>query len=60
MSKIGSMLGIPLKIDWYTKGKEMLTYARLMVEMSLEGPFPDYIDFANEKGVLIRQQVIYE
>ena len=35
----------------------MLKYARLLVEMPLEGKFPYYIEFANEKGVLIRQKV---
>ncbi|KAJ8437064.1 hypothetical protein Cgig2_025911 [Carnegiea gigantea] len=28
--------------------------------MSLEGQFPEYIEFANEKGILLRQKVIYE
>ena len=51
MSKIGSILVYPLKIDKHTKGKSMLKYARLMVEMSLEGQFPEYIEFANEKGI---------
>ena len=54
------MLGIPLKTDKYTREKVMLTYARILVEMPLEGNFPDYIEFANEKNVLIRQKVIYE
>ena len=38
----------------------MLRYARLLVEMSLDGQFPEFIEFANEKGVLIRQMVHYE
>ena len=60
LSKIGSMLGIPLKTDRYTKEKLMIKYARLLVEMPLDGDFPDYIDFANEKNVIIRQKVVYE
>ncbi|KAJ8421919.1 hypothetical protein Cgig2_025305 [Carnegiea gigantea] len=56
LSKIGSMLGFPLKTDKYTKQKSTLRYARLLVEMSLDGQFPDYIEFANEKGA----KVIYE
>ena len=60
LSKIGSMLGIPLKTDKYTKEKSKLKYARLLVEMPLEGYFPDYIEFANEKNVIIRQKVVYE
>ena len=54
------MLGYPLKTDKYTKEKSMLRYARLLVEMPLEGQFLEYIEFANEKGLLLRQKVIYE
>ena len=60
LSKIGSILGHSLKTDKYTKEKAMLKYARLMVEMSLDGQFPEHVEFANEKGILIRQKVIYE
>ncbi|KAJ8438666.1 hypothetical protein Cgig2_031631 [Carnegiea gigantea] len=49
LSKLGSILGIPLKTDKYTKEKTMLKYARLFVEIPLEGNFPDFIEFANEK-----------
>ncbi|KAJ8419310.1 LOW QUALITY PROTEIN: hypothetical protein Cgig2_009221 [Carnegiea gigantea] len=58
LSKIGSILGIPLKTDKYTKEKSMLRYARLLVEMQLEGQFLEYIEFANDKNVLIRQKVV--
>ncbi|KAJ8430484.1 hypothetical protein Cgig2_021730 [Carnegiea gigantea] len=58
LSKIGSTLGIPLKADKYTKDKSMLRYARLLVEMQLEGQFSEYIKFANEKNVPIRQKVV--
>ncbi|KAJ8421962.1 hypothetical protein Cgig2_022523 [Carnegiea gigantea] len=60
LSKIGSLLDYPLKTDKYTKERSMLKYVRLMIEIPLEGQFPDYIEFVNEKGVLIRQKVIYE
>ena len=60
LSKLGSLLGIPLKTEKYTKEKTMLKYARLLVEMPIDGSFPEYIEFANEKEVLIRQKVIYE
>jgi len=36
LSKIGSILGFPLKTDKYAKDKSMLKYARLMVKMSLK------------------------
>ncbi|KAJ8440382.1 LOW QUALITY PROTEIN: hypothetical protein Cgig2_019371 [Carnegiea gigantea] len=38
----------------------MIQYARLLIEVPIEGPFPDYVDFFNEKGQLIRQQVQFE
>ena len=60
LSKLGSMLGIPLKTDKFTKDRTMLKYARLLIEMPLDGSFPDYIDFSNKKNVLIRQKVHYE
>ena len=60
LSKLGSMLGPRLKIDKYTKEKTMLNYVRLLVQMHIDGPFPEYIEFANEKDVLIRQKVHHE
>ena len=60
LSKIGSILGIPLKTDRYTKEKRVIKYARLLIDMPLDGHFPDHIDFFNEEGILIRQQVHYE
>jgi len=60
LSKIGSILGIPLKTDKFTKDRQVIRYARLLVEMQIDGPFPEYIEFFNEDGILIRQQVTYE
>ena len=60
MSKIGSILGIPLKTNRYTKEKSILQFARLLIEMPLDGNFPDFIDFINDNDVLVRQQVKFE
>jgi len=60
LSKIGSLLGAPIKTDKITKEKQAIRYARLLMEMPIEGPFPKHIDFFNEDGILIRQQVTYE
>jgi len=60
LSKIGSYLGIPLKTDKYTRDKSMLQYARILIDIPLEGSFPEYVDFANDKGVLVRPKVVYE
>jgi len=60
LSKIGSILGIPLKMDKYTKEKSLLKYAILLMEKPLEGHFHEHIEFANERNVIIRQKVVYE
>ncbi|KAJ8419338.1 LOW QUALITY PROTEIN: hypothetical protein Cgig2_024013 [Carnegiea gigantea] len=60
LSKIGSTLGIPLKTDHYTKERTMLRYARLLIDISLDSSFPDFIEFFNDNEVLVRQQVVYE
>ena len=57
LSKVGSIIGIPIKPDKFTKDKQVLRYAQLLVEMPIEGPFPEHIDFFNDEDVLIRQQV---
>ncbi|KAJ8431362.1 hypothetical protein Cgig2_002085 [Carnegiea gigantea] len=59
-SKICSTLGIPLKTDKFTKDRAMIRFAKVMVDMKLEGPFPEYIEFFNEQEVLLRQKVKYE
>ena len=55
LSKFGSVLGIPLKTDKYTRDRTMIKYARLLIDISLDGPFPEYIEFFSEDEVLIRQ-----
>ncbi|KAJ8433496.1 hypothetical protein Cgig2_018030 [Carnegiea gigantea] len=48
LSKLGSMLGIPIKTDRTTRDKSALGFATLLIEMPFEGPFPDHIDFIND------------
>jgi len=60
LSKIGSTLGISIKTDKYTKEKTMLRYARLLIEIQLEDVFREYIEFINDRSVLVRQKVEYE
>ena len=60
LSKIGSILRIPLKTYRYTKDKTMIRYARVLIAMQLDGHFPDNMEFFNEEDVLIGQQVQYE
>lgn len=60
LSKLGSCLGVPLKTDKVTKNKEILSYARLQIDIKLNSSFPEFIDFVDERGVLVRQSVNYE
>ncbi|KAJ8427494.1 hypothetical protein Cgig2_028165 [Carnegiea gigantea] len=60
LSKLASMLGIPIKTDKTTKEKLVLGYARILVEMPVEGPFPEYIDFVNDSDRVVRQFIRYE
>ena len=60
LSKIGSLLGNPIKTDKHTRDKQVIRYARLLIEMPIEGPFPEYIEFFNEDSILVRQPVTYE
>ena len=32
----------------------------MLVEMPLEGPFPEHIDFVNDWDIVVRQKVKYE
>ncbi|KAJ8421497.1 hypothetical protein Cgig2_028517 [Carnegiea gigantea] len=48
LSKLGSMLGIPIKTDRTTRDKSALGFTGLLIEMPFEGPFPDHIDFIND------------
>ncbi|KAJ8419396.1 LOW QUALITY PROTEIN: hypothetical protein Cgig2_011886 [Carnegiea gigantea] len=55
LSKIGSLLSIPIETDRYTMEKSMLRYARMLIDISLDDELPEHIEFANDKDVLIRQ-----
>ncbi|KAJ8450604.1 hypothetical protein Cgig2_020241 [Carnegiea gigantea] len=60
LSKLGSLIGIPVKTDKYTKNKDYLHYARMLIEVPMEGPFPDTINFVNDSGVLVKQRITFE
>ena len=60
LSKIGSVLGIPIKTDKYTRDKFFLKYARVLIEIQLIDTFLEYIEFVNEHNVAVRQKEDYE
>ncbi|KAJ8420726.1 hypothetical protein Cgig2_010421 [Carnegiea gigantea] len=56
LSKIRSIIGISIKIDRYAKDKSMIRYTRLRFEVSLEGPFLEFIEFFNDNDVLVKSE----
>ncbi|KAJ8433398.1 LOW QUALITY PROTEIN: hypothetical protein Cgig2_028998 [Carnegiea gigantea] len=47
LSKLGSLIGMPIKIDKYIKEKEFLNYARMLIKVPMAGPFTELIEFVN-------------
>ncbi|KAJ8426671.1 hypothetical protein Cgig2_030090 [Carnegiea gigantea] len=60
LSKLGSLPRIPLKTDKQTMEKVYISYARLLIDIHLDGTFPDYVDFITDKGIVTKQRVKYE
>ncbi|KAJ8433453.1 hypothetical protein Cgig2_014494 [Carnegiea gigantea] len=60
LSKLGSILGIPIKTDKYTMEKTRLSYARFLIETPVDEAFPNFINFVNDQDVVVRLQVKYE
>ena len=60
LHKLAGLIGTPIRIDRVTTQKDMLAYARVLIEVSIEQVFPDEIHYVNEKGLLSHQAVKYE
>ena len=60
LSKIRSTICIPIKTDKYPRDKEYIYYARMLIEVPLEGPFPKIIEFINDYGLVVKQRVHFE
>ena len=45
-------------MDRYTKEKTWIRYARVLIDISTEGPFLEYVEFINELDVLEGSQYI--
>lgn len=52
LMKLASTLRKPIKTDRVTAMKELLSYASVMVEMSMEEEFPECVSFENDSGVI--------
>ncbi|XP_021768555.1 uncharacterized protein LOC110732876 [Chenopodium quinoa] len=60
LMKIVSLVGNPVKSNRVTSTKETIAFARVMVEVPVNGVFPKYIEFLDEGGHLMRQRVVFE
>ena len=47
LSKLGSILHIPFKIDKYTMDKTRFNYGRLLIDIPVSGEFPIFIVVVN-------------
>lgn len=57
LSKIGSLVGKPLIVDQNTEKRNVLNFARILVEVEMGTQLPDVVRFKNEKGKLVEQPV---
>ncbi|XP_048492374.1 uncharacterized protein LOC125493253 [Beta vulgaris subsp. vulgaris] len=60
LHKLASKVGKAIRTDRATAQKDILEYARILVEVNIGQEFPKEIVFENEKGVLMTQIVQYE
>ena len=60
LSKIASIIGKPLFTDMMTANKSRLAYARICVEISMEGGLPDSVPIREQGGQCFQQRVEYE
>ena len=57
---IASMLGKVIRVENATLNKDRMQYARILVEMNMEGEFYDLIAFMNEDDELVIVKVEYD
>ncbi|XP_048503012.1 uncharacterized protein LOC104908412 [Beta vulgaris subsp. vulgaris] len=60
LNKITSLIGKPIRTDRAIAQKDILEFARILVEVHLDCCFPEERRFMNEKGVSVTQKVVYE
>ncbi|VFQ84121.1 unnamed protein product [Cuscuta campestris] len=60
LSKLGSMVGKPIRRDRPTANKTKYSYARIQVEVKVLQEFPQEITFIDDEDKVITQRVTYE
>ncbi|GAV88870.1 Exo_endo_phos domain-containing protein/DUF4283 domain-containing protein/zf-CCHC_4 domain-containing protein, partial [Cephalotus follicularis] len=59
LSHMASVLGTPLHMDPATEAKQMISFARICVEMNADRPFPDVIKSKRRSGAIVGVKVEY-
>ncbi|CAO2821005.1 unnamed protein product [Amaranthus hypochondriacus] len=54
------MLGRVIRVDNVTKNKDQMLFARVLVELSLDGEFYDSVSFTNEDDELVTVMIEYD
>ncbi|VFQ79134.1 unnamed protein product [Cuscuta campestris] len=60
LSKLGSAIGKPIRRDKTTATRSKLGFARILLEVGMKQDFLEMIQFLDETGRIISQQVEYE
>ncbi|GAV92701.1 LOW QUALITY PROTEIN: Exo_endo_phos domain-containing protein/DUF4283 domain-containing protein, partial [Cephalotus follicularis] len=59
LSRLASVLGTPLHMDPATEGKQLISFARICVEMMADKQFPEVIKTRRSNGTLVEVKVEY-
>lgn len=60
LTRVGSLLGVPLYADECTTAQLRVSFARVLVEMDITSPLPDVIWIEDAAGNLFKQKVEYD
>lgn len=60
LRKLGGMLGEVLRVDTATLNFDKLMHARVLMDLKVNGVFPEEIYFTDDEDTLISQKVIYD
>ena len=60
LSRIGSVVGVPIYADECTTKQLRISFARILVEMDVTVAVPNEISIADSEGVTFKQKVVYD
>ncbi|XP_021848896.2 uncharacterized protein [Spinacia oleracea] len=60
LSRISSLLGVPLFEDECTTRQDRVSFARVLIEMDITTPLPDHVWIEDSSGRIFKQDVRYD